>query len=221
MLTSRINTVTTEHYPRRTLRSAVARCMLRWWWGAAATRWFAPDRTSMQLITTGLGERGISRRPAASFVEGVVCHRASATPISKLPILVKSAWACTSVLQPPKGCFLGWHNRQRDAVRSIHATNAAQLERSAVQCQDYDASQIQVVINDCLPSLPSTCRMLTSFRLRLAYCGLTGSRLLPGSGGSGPCQKAPWHVYRQHRAERLAPPGELAAPWLDSNQPLS
>ena len=157
-LPSRFVTVLAIHSPRRTVRLCCAGCMLRWL-AAAATQWFALDRTSMNLISNGLGgERAVCRRPAAGLMDSNVRHRASTTPTSNLARALSCPWPCTSDLQPPGHCFLGWHNTHQAVARGVHATSAAQLERSAVIRQDYDASQIQVYLFAACCHLPSHVR---------------------------------------------------------------
>jgi len=81
---------------------------------------------------------------APSESNGLARCRAVAKPVCRAATSPVGPPTCTFNYQSRGYRSLGQRTTGRHERRCVHATNAAQLERSASLRQDYDASQIQV-----------------------------------------------------------------------------
>ncbi len=91
--------------------------------------------------------RAASTSAAAPFEsDGLARCRAVARPVCRARTFPAGPPTCIFNCQSRGYRSLGQRATGRHERRAVHATNAAQLERSASLRQDYDASQIQVTI---------------------------------------------------------------------------
>ena len=129
-----------------------ASCMHRWW-SAAARCW--PNVLEDRCMTCWRAcvSRAASTRPAALYSPVSPCG-ANARPICRAPTFSDYPSAFTLNHHSRGHRSLGLPTTRRHDSRCVHATNVAELARSASLRQDYDASQIQVDLCAAMPLPP-------------------------------------------------------------------